>query len=221
MKIVFGGHQLVLHPSGALFWPARGLMVVADLHLEKGSHYARRQYFLPPYDSRETLGRLLDVQEAAGNYRILVLGDGFHDNDGFSRLGPEERELFATLQQRDLLWVRGNHDRDLLPGSLAVSDFYEDSGLVFRHEATLDGFNEISAHFHPKVEMGRTGNFMSFRCFVADERKLILPAFGAYTGGLSANNPAIRAHFPQGFSLYALGRKQVYRLYPTGEPSHG
>jgi uncharacterized protein len=210
MKISFGGHDFVLHPAGALLWPARSMVIIADLHLEKGSHYARRGYFLPPYDSRETLQRLLDLCAAADFRRLLVLGDGFHDSRGYDRLGMEEKEMFGRLRGYGLLWIKGNHDRDFVPPGVSVFDSHTEDDIAFRHQAGENEGGEISGHYHPKVEIAYKGGFVSSRCFIEDGRRLILPAFGAYAGGLTINSKPLTALFPGGSRCYAVNGNKVY-----------
>lgn len=216
MKILFGGHEFILHPTGALLWPAQQMLIVADLHLEKGSHYAQRGYFLPPYDSHETLRWLLDLCETVDCKKLLVLGDGFHDTKGFQRLGQKEKNLFMQLQNYGLIWIKGNHDRDFMPFDSPALDAYTEGGILFRHEASKDEGYEISGHFHPKIDLTHKGGFISCRCFIEDGRKMIIPAFGAYTGGLAISNPAIREHFSGISRYYAINSGKIYFLPNAG-----
>lgn len=212
MKIKFCNHDFFLHHQGALLWPAERMLIVSDLHLEKGSHYAQRGYFLPPYDSIHTLRRLRQLCEITSCERVLILGDCFHDNYGYERLGIEEKELFHSLHAYDPIWIRGNHDADFIPERFEVYDEYKSHGLIFRHEAQSNEAGEISGHFHPKIDIRYKDAVLSRRCFIEDGRKLILPAFGAYTGGLSAKDPAINELFPHPPRIYALGDQKIYNL---------
>lgn len=208
MKVTFGGHDVFLHPSGAMYWPAESLLVVSDMHLEKGSHFALKGFFLPPYDSHHTLSMLLEVIRLVDPSRLLFLGDAFHDEKGHARLGNDERALFDSLVSLKPVWIHGNHDRGFVPPGFDGMEQYELRGLVFRHEATQTGRNEISGHFHPKVEVGRSG----CPCFIENGVKMIMPAFGAYTGGLFVSHPAIAAHMPGNPCIYALGSQKVYAI---------
>ena len=190
----FGGHQFVPSPDGALFWPARRALLVADLHLEKASWFARFGQFLPPYDSLATLTVLEREVERSGAEAVYCLGDSFHDRFGCDRLPERARALLTSLTARlDWLWIVGNHDAGFIDhcGGRLVDELEAD-GIVLRHEAEIgDPRPEISGHFHPKLRLMVRGRRVSRRCFVASVSKLILPAFGALTGGLDAHHPEI------------------------------
>ncbi len=211
MIITLNGHDIFLHASGIALWREHGIAVVADLHLEKGSHFAKRGFFLPPYDSEETLARLLAVCAAEGVRQVVILGDCFHDAGGFARLGDAGRRAFARLLALDAIWIKGNHDGDFVPEGLAAHDSYNLSGITFRHESQPDsGAGEISGHFHPKVHIAHNRTRLQRPCFVEDGFKLLLPAFGAYTGGLDIRDPAIRKLFAQPLRCHVLGESRVY-----------
>ena len=190
----FAGETFEATPSGALFWPARQALLVADLHLEKASWFARLGQFLPPYDSHATLTALAAEVERSGAKRLYCLGDSFHDAFGCDRLSASSRELLIDLTSRlDWVWIVGNHD----PGFAdhcggAIEDEVEIGGIVLRHEAVPgERRPEISGYFHPKLRMHLQGRRVSRRCFVLSATKLIMPAFGALTGGLDAHHPEI------------------------------
>ncbi|HKX91050.1 MAG TPA: ligase-associated DNA damage response endonuclease PdeM [Sphingomicrobium sp.] len=180
--------------DGALFWPARSALLVADLHLEKASWFARLGQFLPPYDSHATLSALATVVEQTGAARLYCLGDSFHDRSGCDRLPAGARALLLDLTARlDWTWIVGNHDpgfADHCGGKLA--DEIELGGIILRHEAVRgEPRPEMSGHFHPKLRVSISGRRVSRRCFVVSPTKLILPAFGSLTGGLDAHHPEI------------------------------
>ncbi|MBC2779074.1 ligase-associated DNA damage response endonuclease PdeM [Parasphingopyxis marina] len=194
VRFSFSGHELIALPQAALFWPARHALLVADLHFEKASWYARFGQMLPPYDSEATLADLEALAAATNARELWCLGDSFHDSDGSKRLSvratAQLRGLTSTLKWT---WIAGNHD-------LAMEDTHggrivheaEVDGLVLRHEADpSDPRPELSGHFHPKLRVRVRGQNVARRCFVASETKLILPAFGALTGGLDAAHPEI------------------------------
>lgn len=213
MKIDFAGHQLVLHHGGVMFWPQESLLVVSDLHLEKGSHYAGRGYFLPPYDSQETLERLHTLCRFFGGRRLLILGDGFHDHRGYQRLSPGARAMFEDLKRYDPIWITGNHDAEFMPQGFAIHDTYESHGLFFRHQAQPGATAEISGHFHPKRDILHKGALLSRRCFIEDGRKLMMPAFGAYAGGLRIDDPAIASLFrAEATRSYLMGSHRLFAL---------
>lgn len=192
----FGGGQFAALPCGALFWPKEDLLLVADLHLEKGSAFARQGWLLPPHDSLDTLQRLALALRLTGARRVAVLGDSFHDRHGAGRLLPEARALLLSMIGRcDWLWVTGNHDGASAAalGGRALEEA-EVGGIALRHEAQARFVGpEISGHFHPKVKIAlRTGRSVSRRCLARTETRLVLPAYGAYAGGLSVDDPAFR-----------------------------
>jgi DNA ligase-associated metallophosphoesterase len=194
VRFSFCGHELMALPQGALFWPARRALLVADLHLEKASWFARLGQMLPPYDSIATLSDLTAVAAATAAREIWCLGDSFHDRHGCDRLPERGRNMLTSLTATTRwTWITGNHDPGFADhcGGTIVDEAVVD-GLVLRHEADpADTRAELSGHFHPKLRITQRGRQVSRRCFVASKRKLVLPAFGALTGGLDANHPEI------------------------------
>jgi uncharacterized protein len=194
VRFSFCGHELMALPQGALFWPARRALLLADLHLEKGSWFARLGQMLPPYDSLATLSDLTALAVSTGAEEIWCLGDSFHDRFGCERLPARAREMLTALTAATRwTWITGNHDSGILDhcGGRIVEEAEVD-GLLLRHEADpAEPRPELSGHFHPKLRIRARGRQVSRRCFVATERKLILPAFGALTGGLDAGHPEI------------------------------
>ncbi len=196
----FGGQQWQAVPDGALLWPARRALLVADLHLEKASWFAMKGQMLPPYDSQATLAVLAALVDRHRPAEIWCLGDSFHDAAGCERLAPAAQAMLRTLTGLvRWTWITGNHD-PLARGAGAIADrcggaMAEEAvvdGIVLRHEADpADPRPEISGHFHPKLRLVHRGRRVARRCFVASEAKLILPAFGSLTGGLDAGGPAI------------------------------
>jgi len=180
--------------QGALFWPSRRALLLADLHLEKGSWFARLGQMLPPYDSIATLADLTALAVSTGAEEIWCLGDSFHDRFGCERLPERAREMLTALTAATRwTWITGNHDNGILDhcGGRIVEEAEVD-GLLLRHEADpAEPRPELSGHFHPKLRIRQRGRQVSRRCFVATERKLILPAFGALTGGLDVGHPEI------------------------------
>ena len=208
----FGGHDLIALPQGGLFWPARRALLVADLHLEKASWFARFGQMLPPYDSLATLSDLALVVAATGATEVWCLGDSFHDRHGCERLPAPARAMLKDLtSSARWTWITGNHDPDLSPAFIdacggAIAAQAEVDGLVLRHEADpAERRPELSGHFHPKLRVQVRGRRLSRRCFVATPTKLILPAFGSLTGGLDAHHPEIvRAVGPGAQALIPL-----------------
>ncbi|MEJ7777361.1 MAG: ligase-associated DNA damage response endonuclease PdeM [Sphingomicrobium sp.] len=193
----FAGETLVPSGDGALFWAERDALLVADLHLEKASWFARLGQLLPPYDSHATLTALAAEIERTGAKRLYCLGDSFHDRFGCERLPPQARALLTQMTGAvDWTWIVGNHDpgfADQCGGTIA--DDVELGGIILRHEAVREESRpEISGHFHPKVRLHLRGRRVSRRCYVVAESKIIMPAFGSLTGGLDASHPEIAKH---------------------------
>ena len=200
VPLSFAGETFFATADGALFWPAHNALLVADLHLEKASWFARLGQFLPPYDSHATLTALTAAVEETRAMRLFCLGDSFHDRFGCDRLSANARELLIELTSRlDWTWIVGNHDpgfADHCGGRLA--DEVEIGGIVLRHEAVRDDPRpEMSGHYHPKLRLQVKGRRVSRRCFVVSANKLIFPAFGSLTGGLDAHHPEIMGHVGQ------------------------
>ncbi len=185
----FQGAALLADASGALYWPAAQTLAVADLHLEKGSAFAVKGTPLPPYDSRETLRRLEIVLRRHRPRRVICLGDSFHDTDGAGRLARNEIDTLRRLTAaHDWIWITGNHDPE--PADNIGGSFHETftlGALTFRHMPT--GFaNEICGHLHPVARVAHRGRAVSRRCFAADDTRMVMPAFGAFTGGLNVGD---------------------------------
>jgi DNA ligase-associated metallophosphoesterase len=213
-EIVVAGEALLADCDGALYWPREGLLAVADLHLEKGSSYARRGVLLPPYDTAATLGRLAFVMSRYAPRVVIALGDSFHDGDGAGRVAAADRAALAALQRgRDWIWIAGNHDRrpaDGVGGGCAGAIAID--GLMFRHEPT-GAAGEIAGHLHPVARVSNRGHTVSRRCFAVDRTRLIMPAFGAFAGGLNVRNRAFADVFGTlAFTAHLLGEGRLYAL---------
>ena len=217
-RVELGGATLLLDPAGVLVWPDRRLLCVADLHLEKGSHFAARGRGMPPpYDTRETLQRLAPLVRRHAPARLVLLGDSFHDIEGPARLHPHDRALLREITDVvETIWVLGNHDPEAprgLPGH--ATEEWREGPLVFRHIGGGAGF-EVSGHFHPRAGAATRAGVVRRPCFVADRRRVLLPAFGAYTGGLDVDDPAIAALFPEAARLFLLGDGRLHAFPRPG-----
>lgn len=210
------GEALLPDPAGTLWWPAEATLIVADLHLEKGSSHAERGALLPPYDTATTLARL---ERVIGRYpvrRVIALGDSFHDKRAGGRLAERDRAHLARLQaNRSWIWIAGNHDPAAPEG--VAGAWYEELSigpLLFRHvPSSGDAEGEVAGHLHPVAKLSVRGRGMRRRCFAADPRRLILPAFGAFTGGLNVLDEAFSGLFQgRGFDAWMLGRNAVYQV---------
>ena len=206
------GVALLADPSGALFWEEQGLLVVSDLHLEKGSSFAARGVLLPPYDTAATLARLASVIARHDPRTVIALGDSFHDRTAHERLHGADRDAIGALQlRRDWIWIAGNHD-PALPSNLGgvVAAEVCIGPIAFRHEPT-GASGEIAGHLHPKARVPTRGRSVERRCFACDGERAVMPSFGAYTGGLSIRDKAFARIFgAPGFTAHVLGDNRVH-----------
>jgi DNA ligase-associated metallophosphoesterase len=214
-RIAVNGMTLALHPSGAAWLVDARTLIVADLHFEKGSSYARGGQFLPPYDTRATLRRLQALVKHYEPERVIALGDSFHDGGAADRLDEEEIALLAGLTRgTHWVWVEGNHDPEppawlggTIMGELALG------GLTFRHIPNTEPCaGEVAGHVHPVVRVHRGGLALRRRCFVSDGLRLLLPAFGAYTGGFDVREEAVTSLFAREMAVFAMGKERVYAV---------
>lgn len=208
------GVTLIADLAGALYWEDERLLVVSDLHLEKGSSYAARGVLLPPYDTIATLGRLGALIARHDPRTVIALGDSFHDRTAHDRLTAQNRAVLAAFQmRRDWIWISGNHDPEL-PGDLggAVAEEVAIGRLAFRHEPT-GAQGEIAGHLHPKARVSTRGRSVERRCFACDGERAVMPAFGAYTGGLNIRDVAFARIFQtSGFVAHVLGDNRLHAI---------
>jgi DNA ligase-associated metallophosphoesterase len=208
------GIDMIADLSGALFWAEERLLVVSDLHLEKGSSFATRRVLLPPYDTAATLAKLHAVIARHNPRTVIALGDSFHDRTAHQRLGAADSKTLSDLQtRRDWIWIAGNHD-PALPHEIGgtVADEVRVGPLAFRHEPT-GAHGEIAGHLHPKARVSNRGHSIERRCFASDGLRAVMPSFGAYTGGLSIRDAAFKTIFQTlGFTAHLLGDRQVHRI---------
>lgn len=209
----FAGERLEARPSGALFWPDRRWLVVADLHLGKSERMARRGgSLLPPYETLVTLDRLDSEIAATDPAAVISLGDGF-DDDAAAEALPDLLcdRLRAMAWRRRWIWISGNHDPAPVCPRLPGETLAElGDGPVLRHQAGQGP--DMSGHFHPCVRLAGDRR----RCFLVGRDHLILPAFGAYTGGLAIDSPVLTALVPQGLAI-ACGARAL--PIPVGVPA--
>jgi DNA ligase-associated metallophosphoesterase len=212
--VTIAGVTLVADLCGAFFWESERLLVVSDLHLEKGSSFAARGVLLPPYDTVATLSRLSAVIARHDPRTVIALGDSFHDRNAHQRLSAPDREAIAALQaRRDWIWISGNHD-PALPSDLggAVASEVAIGPVAFRHEPT-GAAGEIAGHLHPKARVTTRGRSVERRCFASDGMRAIMPAFGAYTGGLNIRDAAFAKIFQTpGFMAHVLGDNRMHAI---------
>lgn len=226
LSVYIAGETCVLRCSGAMWLPQHRTLIAADLHLEKGSAFAARGQMLPPYDSRATLDRLDAEIAALDPETIVLLGDSFHDTKAIVRMAEDDRDRLDLLAKgRTWLWLEGNHDREALkrdaetaarlPGAV-VGDLSL-GGLRLTHEPEPltpgdDRHGEVAGHLHPAARVVAYGRGVRRPCFVTDGLRIVLPAFGAFTGGLNVSDPAIADLFATKPLIAALGRDRVHPL---------
>jgi DNA ligase-associated metallophosphoesterase len=212
--IAVNGAALVADCAGVLYWPDEKALIVADLHLEKGSAFAGRGMLLPPYDTAETLARLSEPLRRYAPRLVVCLGDNFHDDSGAARLQPADRAALGALQTgREWIWIAGNHDPAPAAGiGGAFAGIVALGSLVFRHEPiTGPADGEIAGHLHPCARISRRGHAVVRPCFATDGRRLVMPAFGAYAGGLDIRHRAFSGLFDGGdFSVHLIGGRRIY-----------
>lgn len=209
-SLVVAGQRLLLDPAGALYEPRAGALIVADLHLEKGSSFARRGMMLPPYDTAATLARLTQAMMRWRPRVVIALGDSFHDREAGDRLSAEDCSRISALQAgREWIWISGNHDPEISPR--VGGERHEQlplGALTLRHEpCARDSRGEIAGHLHPVAVIGGRR-----RAYVTDGTRLVAPAFGAYAGGLNLHHPAIARLFSGRRIAHVLGRDGVYAV---------
>jgi DNA ligase-associated metallophosphoesterase len=213
--IEVNGESLLLDAAGALWWAAERTLVFADLHFEKGSSFAKRGQMLPPYDTRATLRRIEALVSLYAPRRVIALGDSFHDREASDRLNAQDRGILLDLGIRaEWIWIAGNHDPappSWLGGS--VTEEVAIGGLIFRHEPQAGASHgEVAGHLHPCATVTRRGRSLRRRCFVSDGLRMVMPAFGAYAGGLDVREPPVRSLFADDFLTYLLGARRVYAV---------
>ena len=215
VRAEIAGCGVLLRPSGALWLEAAQMLVAADLHLEKGSAYAARGQLLPPYDTGDTLRRLAGEVEALQPRTVVFLGDTLHDAAAEARMAAEdEQRLDGLASGRTLIWVVGNHDADgprRLPGE--VADELSVNGLLLRHEPRAGPqAGEAAGHLHPCARVVARGKSVRRRCFITDGERVILPAFGAYAGGLNVRDAAFGGMFRRAPTVVALGTGRAHAV---------
>jgi DNA ligase-associated metallophosphoesterase len=223
VAVIFGNDRFILDASGALYWPDQQLLVVADLHFEKGSSFAAAYRPLPPHDTTQTLINLAAIIDVYQPKRVVCLGDSFHDRSAAARLSLTDLgKLQALATNRDWIWIIGNHDPVLpeIVGGTTAKALTVD-GITFQHEPAEDTYRSVDqrsqkiifGHFHPVALVSLSGRLMRRRCFVMGSQRLLMPAFGTYAGGLNILHPAILDQFPSGYKVLLLERSKLYNVH--------
>ncbi len=212
-QMTVNGEELIALAAGALYWPDRETLIVSDLHFEKGSHFATKGVLLPPYDTRATLKRLQALVEAHRPKTVISLGDAFHDGEAEARMdGRDSEALKALVASARWVWILGNHDPDPPARfSGAVERSLRLGRLLFRHEpAPQPEPGEIAGHLHPVAKVRAETRLIRRRCFATDTERLVMPAFGAYAGGLNILDDAFDGLFRREVTAFILGGSGVY-----------
>ena len=214
MKLIkFRNHTLKILNNGTIFWPKKSISIVADLHLEKSSFFAKHGFYIPPYDSYETLLNLKKNLKG-NNIKILIfLGDLFHDNEGYERLDQKTKLIFnEIIKKYEIIFIRGNHDSLLtIPNVKSHQNILID-GISFSHEPR-NTLYEICGHLHPKISLSINGRNISKKCFIVSKYKIFMPAFGCYTGGLNIKSSAFQKYIKNyNLTYYIIGEKLIYEL---------
>lgn len=213
-RLTLCARALVADTSGALYLPEHDTLIVADLHFEKGSAYAARGIHLPPYDTRSTLFQLERMMERYRPKCVVALGDSFHDGGAGARIANEDADVIRRLTSSTRwIWITGNHDPeppDTLGGE--ILDAFEAEPFILRHIPNdTPAVGEIAGHLHPVASVLTRGRRLRRRCFATDGVRLVMPAFGAYTGGLNVRNAAFAKVFEDGkFTAWMIGRDRIY-----------
>jgi DNA ligase-associated metallophosphoesterase len=213
--LAVAGASFAADPAGVIYWPEQGLLAVADLHLEKGSSFAARGVLLPPYDTAATLARLATLISYYAPRVVVALGDNFHDRRGHARLADTDRATLLNLQRgRDWVWITGNHDPEPAEGiGGRFLSTLKVGAVTFRHQPEEGACGEIAGHLHPVARVTRRGRAVSRRCFATDGVRLVMPAFGAYAGGLNVRDRAFARVFRTlAFTAHMLGQQRVYAV---------
>ncbi|MCA0422658.1 MAG: ligase-associated DNA damage response endonuclease PdeM [Proteobacteria bacterium] len=215
--VEINGASLVLDVAGAAFWPDERMLMVADLHLEKGSSLTRNGHFIPPYDTAATLARLVQVVARYAPRTIAFLGDAFHDPFAGERIDPADVTTITAMGSgRTLLWIAGNHDPappERVPGERL--DAQAIGPLELRHIPQKQAASgEIAGHLHPVARVKTRAKIVRRPCFLSNRTRMILPAFGAYTGGLNVLDAAFDGLCPAP-NIHVLGERRVLPIHPA------
>ena len=214
-RISLGGMDFIPDLSGALYAVDFGALLVADLHLEKGTSLARRGVHLPPYDTRQSLRQLQAVLREVKPRRLIFLGDSFHDGEARERIDAADLvELRAVTAAVETIWITGNHDpsppQDVGGGIMSEVAL---GPVTLRHEPARLSTDEleIAGHLHPAAAVHSRGHRIRCRCFIADRRRIVMPAFGSYTGALGIGSEAFDGLFGD-FHVWMIGGSAIHRF---------
>ena len=211
--IEFYNHKLQINKEGILFWLEKEIAIVSDLHLEKGSSFASTGQFIPPYDSEETLKKLLNVIDNYKVKKVILLGDTFHDKDAFHRMSSKVRFLFEELiKNYEVIFILGNHEIKMKIDSINFYQEYLVDNVRFIHEAVQENINQISGHYHPVASIKVSSKKITTKCLIHTNNHIILPSFGVFTGGLNIHDPVLKPFISHDSNIYFLTKKSIYKF---------
>ena len=209
----FCNHGLQICKEGVLFWLEKEIAIVSDLHLEKGSSYASSGQYIPPYDSEETLLKLLDILNKYKVRKVILLGDTFHDKDAFLRMTSKVRFLFEDFTKKyEVIFILGNHENKIKIEGIKFHQEYIVDNIHFLHEAIQKNINQISGHFHPVASIKVSSKKITGKCLIHSNNHIILPSFGEFTGGLNINDPVLKSFISEDYNIYFLTKKSIYKF---------
>ena len=214
MKVInFNNHEFKINNDGILFWLEKKIAIISDLHLEKGSSFASLGQFIPPYDSEETLKKLINFLKTHEVQTIILLGDTFHDGGALNRMSSKVKSIFDSLVENyEIIFVLGNHENKMKSAFIKFYERYIVDDIHFLHEAVLEKKYQISGHFHPVASLKINSKKITEKCLIHSENHLIMPAFGEFTGGLNINNPVFKPFLNRNYYIYFLTKKSVYKF---------
>ena len=214
MKVInFNNHEFKINNDGILFWLEKKIAIVSDLHLEKGSSFASLGQFIPPFDSEETLKKLINFFKTHEVQTIILLGDTFHDRGALNRMSSKVKSIFDSLVENyEIIFVLGNHENKMKSAFIKFYERYIVDDIHFLHEAVLEKKYQISGHFHPVASLKINSKQITEKCLIHSENHIIMPAFGEFTGGLNINNPVFKPFLNRNYYIYFLTKKSVYKF---------
>lgn len=218
-QITFGGHDFILDVAGTLYWPSLKTLIFSDLHLEKGSYFAERHQLIPFYDTSDTLHRIEKLIQHYQPQRVICLGDNMHDGKAISRMRAADMNLLNSISQQfpEWIWIIGNHDKghstDSVLASIKFAEILTLENITFTHDFLPETSLQIAGHYHPKFSLMISANHISGKCFVVSADKIIMPAFGSFTGGMNVENIV----FPKilgtdRFKCYLINDRNIWRV---------
>ena len=212
-KILFKKNHFILMPSGILYWPDEFSLIIADLHLEKSSYFAKYGSLLPPYDSFETLTKLKENLLKLKVDKIILLGDIFHDNGAYERLERKSKLILDYITNNFYtIFVFGNHDKNINIPNTKKYSYYKIKDIIFSHQPSKLGLYEIFGHYHPKAYLKFRNKKISKNCFIVTKKKICLPAFGVYTGGIDVQNKVFDEFLESKRDYYLIDEKNIFKF---------